>query len=157
MEPNSFRTPLKVFTHADRVARTIWGSPITFDRAASAANALPGLPFNSLWPQPGSAGVDLFAQDDWEHHINFIHVPFATLPRLLAFLPTTNSRAVVLAPMIHGRSWSHKILPGAPGFVHRLVYSPADSPLLAHISSAPTETFKGTYAVVFFDFTPKGR
>ena len=152
LEPNDFRTPPCVVAAANSMARRLWGSPLTFDRAASANNALPGLPFNSLWPQPGHSGVDLFEQTDWNLHINFVHVPFALLPRLLAFLPSTGSKAVVLAPVIHGRSWMPKTLPGAPGFVHRVVYSPSDSPLLAHYSNAPTETFKGRYALVFFDF-----
>ena len=153
LEPNDFRTPPCVVTAASSVARRLWGRPLTFDRAASANNAIPGLPFNSLWPQPGHSGVDLFEQNNWHLHINFVHVPFALLPRLLAFLPSTRSRAVVLVPVIHGRSWTPKTLPGAPGFVHRVVYSPADSPLLAHYSSAPTETFRGRYALVFFDFS----
>ena len=153
VEPNDYRTPSVVVQHANDMALSLWGRPLTFDRAASANNALPGLPFNSLWPQPGSAGIDLFEQKDWQSQINFVHVPFSVLPRLLAFLPTTQSKAVVLAPVIHGRTWMHKTLPGAPGFVHRILYSPADSPLLAHHSNAPTETFRGSYALIFFDFS----
>ena len=153
VEPNDFRTPAAVVQHANDMAMALWGKPLTFDRAASANNAIPGLPFNSLWPQPGSAGIDLFEQTDWHLHINFVHVPFSLLARLLAFLPSTKSRAVVLTPVIHGRTWMHKTLPGAPGFVHRTLYSPADSPLLAHHSSAPTEVFRGSYALIFFDFS----
>ena len=105
VEPNDFRrTPAAVILHANSVATSIWGRPLTFDRAASANNAIPGLPFNSLWPQPGSAGVNLFLQKDWHAHINFVHVPFALLHRLHTFLPSTRSKAVVLAPVIHGRT-----------------------------------------------------
>ena len=153
LEPNDYRTPAAVIQAANKTAHALWGRPLSFDRAASANNAIPGLPFNSLWPQPGHSGVDLFTQTNWHLHINFVHVPFALLSRLLAFLPSTKSRAVVLAPIIYGRSWMPKTLPGAPGFVHRIVYSPADSPLLAHYSNAPTETFRGRYALVFFDFS----
>ena len=152
-EPNDFRTPPLIVREANRAALRIWGQPIGFDRAVSAANRIPGIPFNSRWPQVGSSGVDLFEQSDWHQFVNFVHVPFALLPRLLAFIPRTNSRVVLLAPLIHGRTWTPKTLPGAPGVVHRIIYSPGESPLLAHRSAHPTEKFRGAYAVVFFDFT----
>jgi hypothetical protein len=155
VEPNDFRTPPLVFQEANRVAVQLWGQPIGFDRAASAANRLADLPFNSLWPQVGSVGIDLFRQTDWHLYINFVHVPFAMLPRLLAFLPSTKARVVLLAPLIHKRSWTPKVLPGAPGVIHRIIYSPGESPLLAHRTALPTERFRGAYAVVFFDFPGK--
>ena len=100
--------------------------------------------------------MDLFAQKDWPHYINFVHVPFALVPRLLAFLPFTASRAAVLVPVAHARAWTPKTLMGARGVVHRMVYRPSASPLLAHRARNPTETFNGSYAVVFFDFRPNG-
>ena len=153
VEPNDYRTPPLVVHEANRVATQLWGGPLQFDRAASAFNALPGMKFNSLWPQVGSAGVDMFKQSDWAQYINFVHVSFTVLPRLLAFLPSTKARVAVLVPLIHARQWTPSTLPGAPGVVHRLVYAPGSSPLLAHRSKHPTETFNGQYAVVFFDFT----
>ena len=152
VEPNDFRTPPLVIHEVNRVASQLWGGPLQFDRAASAYNALPGMKFNSLWPQVGSSGVDMFKQTDWAQYLNFVHVSFAILPRLLAFLPSTGAKVAVLVPLIHGRQWTPKTLPGAPGVVHRLVYAPGSSPLLAHRCKNPTETFKGQYAVVFFDF-----
>jgi hypothetical protein len=152
-EPNNFRTPPVVVQQANAISLQLWGAPLQFDRAASAKNALPGMKFNSLWPQVGSSGVDLFSQKDWPHYINFVHVPFALLPRLFAFLPSTRSRVAVLVPIAHARSWTPRTLPGAQGFVHRLVYRPSASPLLAHRSDHPTETFRGSYAVVFLDFS----
>ena len=153
IEPNDFRTPPLVVHEVNRVATQLWGGPLQFDRAASAFNALPGMKFNSLWPQVGSSGVDMFKQTDWAQYINFVHVSFAILPRLLAFLPSTSARVAVLVPLIHARQWTPKTLPGAPGVVHRIVYAPGSSPLLAHRCKNPTETFKGQYAVVFFDFS----
>ena len=153
MEQHDFRTPPLVVKQANKVAMRLWGRPLDFDRAASAKNALPGMKFNSLWPQPGSAGVDLFEQHDWQRHINFVHLPFAQIPRLLAFLPSTESRVAVLVPLAHARTWTPKTLPGAPGFVHRIVYAPSASPLLAHRSQDPSRLFRGHYAVVFFDFS----
>ena len=91
----------------------LWGKPLEFDRAASALNALPGMKFNSRWPQIGSAGVDMFRQGDWHRYVNFVHVAFGQLPRLLAFLPKTKARTAVLVPVIHARQWTPRTLPGA--------------------------------------------
>ena len=135
------------------MALNLWGRHLEFDRAASAWNALPGMKFNSLWPQVGSEGVDMFKQNDWDQYINFVHVSFAAIPRLLAFLPSTRSRTAVLVPVIHARQWTPKTLLGAPGVIHRLLYAPSESPLLAHKCKNPTEKFRGQYAVVFFDFS----
>ena len=109
--------------------------------------------FNSLWPQVGSAGVNLFRQTDWQEYVNFVHLPFGQLPRLFAFLPSTKAKVVVLAPMIFARQWTPSTLPGAPGLIHRIIYSPGASPLLAHRCRNPTEQFRGRYVVLFFDFT----
>ena len=151
--PNNFRTPPLVAHQCNMVSMRLWGRPLQFDRAASAQNALPGMRFNTLWPQPGSSGVDLFEQTDWHKYTNFVHLPFASLPRLLAFLPSTKAKVAVLVPIIHARSWTPKTLPGAPGFLHRLVYKPSASPLLAHRSHSPDRNFRGSYAVVFYDFS----
>ena len=48
VDPNDFRTPAIVVRHANDMATTLWGRPLTFDRASSANNGIPGLPFNSL-------------------------------------------------------------------------------------------------------------
>ena len=125
-----------------------------FDRAASAMNALPGMLFNSLWHQRGTSGIDLFKQRDWPPHINFVHLPFGQLPRFFAFMPTTRARVVVLAPMVYVRQWTPLTLSGAPGLLHRVVYAPGASPLLAHRCKNPTETFRGRYVILFYDFTP---
>ena len=153
VEPNDFCTPPLVIQEAHRVSRWLWGRPLSFDRAASALNALPGMLFNSLWPQVGSAGIDLFRQTDWGDHTNFVHLPFGQLPRLFAFLPSTRAKAVVLAPMIYARQWTPMTLPGAPGLIHRVIYSPGISPLLTHRSKHPSEMFRGQYALLFYDFS----
>lgn len=155
VEPNDYRTPPLIVTEANKMAIHLWGRPLEFDRAASAFNALPGMKFNSLWPQIGSSGINLFEQQDWPQYINFVHVAFSVLPRLITFLPSTKARVAVLAPMVHARQWTPKTLPGAPGVVHRMLYAPGSSPLLAHRSKCPTEMFRGRYAVIFFDFSDK--
>jgi hypothetical protein len=69
------------------------------DRFATARNTL--LPtFNSYFLEPGCAGVDAFAQADWESTVSYCHPPIGVLPKLANFLldvhPT--ARAVVIAP-----------------------------------------------------------
>ena len=64
VEPNDYGTPPLIVTEANKMAIHLWGRPLEFDRAASAFNALPGMKFNSLWPQIGSSGINLFEQQD---------------------------------------------------------------------------------------------
>ena len=122
-------TPTLVFAEASRVAVSIWGRTLSFDRQASHLNVIPPrswhrppLPFNSLCHQPGSAGVDIFLQpaSSWQRHINFVHPASPTIGRLLTFLPSTASRTVVVIPtrIATGRPWwSNLVRRGAPGVV----------------------------------------
>ena len=56
------------------------------------------LPFNSLYWQPGSHGVDMFLQPAsiWQAHINFIYPAAPTVTRTLAFIRDIGARAVVV-------------------------------------------------------------
>ena len=123
-------TPERVFLAAERAAIRLWGSAPSFDRQASHINVMPPrslgrhpLPFNSLWNQPGSDGVDMFLQPaaSWQAHINFIHPAAPTTGRVLSFLPATSSRSVVVIPCRLADNcpwWSTFTMPGGPGVRH---------------------------------------
>ena len=123
------RTPESVFIEANTLAWRLWDAYISFDRMASHLNAMPPaswgvkqLPFNSLWNQPGSSGVDMFVQppESWQSHINFIHPAAPTVGRVLSFLPATGARAIVVIPtrLVTGVAWwSNMTRIGGPGVV----------------------------------------
>lgn len=59
--------------------------PFTIDRFACSANTL--LPvFNSYFYEPKTAGVDAFAQQDYYHHVNFLHAPLSIMGKLTLFI-----------------------------------------------------------------------
>ena len=123
-------TPKLVFLAADRIATRLWAAPLSFDRQASHLNVMPPrslgrppLPFNSLWNQPGSSGVDMFLQPvaSWQGNINFIHPAAPTIGRVLSFLPATSSRSVVVIPCRFVDNcpwWSTFTVAGGPGVRH---------------------------------------
>jgi hypothetical protein len=55
------------------------------DRFATAANALTKL-YNTFYYEYGTAGIDAFAQKDWNNYINFVNPPFSVIGRLINFL-----------------------------------------------------------------------
>ena len=77
------------------------------------------LPFNSLFVQPGSHGVDMFLQPraSWQRELNFIHPPAPAIGRVLAFLPSVAARAVVVFPLACRREswWASMTRVGSPG------------------------------------------
>ena len=80
-----------------------WG-PHTVDRFAASHNAL--LPvFNSELHDPGSAGVNAFAQMDWVAHNNWCHPPVRDLAQLVQHLRSTGAAATVLAPNWPAQAW----------------------------------------------------
>ena len=127
VDPHDSRTPVNVFRAANDLALSTWGRPISFDRQASHLNAMPPrglgprLPFNSLWHQPGSHGVDMFLQpaSSWQRHINFVHPSRPTIGRVLTFLPATGCRAIVVFPaaLAHAHWWATYATAGSPGVV----------------------------------------
>lgn len=77
---DNWRLNLRIFLVIQSIAL-----PATIDRFATAKNTV--LPkFNSLFFEPGTHGVDAFAQVDYQCEINFIHPPFSIVGRTLAFL-----------------------------------------------------------------------
>ena len=119
------RTPKRVFAAANAMAHECFGLPVTFDRQASHLNVMPPdgmgpkLPFNSLWYQPGSHGIDMFNQParSWHRHVNFIHPAEPTTGRVLTFLQAVEARAVVVIPLASavGAWWASFAQPEAPG------------------------------------------
>lgn len=139
------RTPTPVFLAANEMALRTWGKGVSFDRQASHLNAMPPhelgykLPFNAQWNQPGCSGVDMFLQpaSSWQAHVNFIHPAAPTVGRLLAFLPATQSRAIVVIPLrlVDGASWwSNMVRLGGPGVVQ---VARRDGFLIAAIDHSP--------------------
>ena len=127
------RTPRQVFARADQLARRYFGRPISFDRQASHLNAMPPagmgprLPFNSMYWQPGSHGVDMFFQPRrcWLAHINFIHPATPTVGRTIAFIRDVGARAVVVVPATTTLTswWGPELLQGSDWVLHTEVVS----------------------------------
>ena len=119
------RTPAAVFLEAQRMATSIWGRALSFDRMATHLNAMPPpgmgprLPFYSFWNQPGCAGVDVFSQpiSAWRGHISFVHPPAPLTGRVVSFLQSTRARSVIVVPDKLARSgwWSQWLRRGGPG------------------------------------------
>lgn len=81
-------------------------APSTVDRFACASNAQLEV-FNTMLNEPGSAGVDAFAQNDYLEHVNFMFPPVAMLSRvgnlLLQAWPT--ARAILVFPYWTTQPW----------------------------------------------------
>ena len=59
--------------------------PFTIDRFACKTNALLKN-YNSYFYDKDSIGVDAFAQNDYEHHVNFLHPPLSIMGRTTLFI-----------------------------------------------------------------------
>jgi hypothetical protein len=74
---------------------------LDIDRFATHTNTL--LPrFNSYFYEPGTMGVDAFAQDNWLENKNYCNPPISVLNRLVKFLRDFEPRfppTVVIAPL----------------------------------------------------------
>lgn len=73
---DSYRLNRAIFKMIQLIAE-----PATIDRFACASNAQLTL-FNTLFKEPGSAGIDAFAQNDYMEHVNFMFPPVPMLPRV---------------------------------------------------------------------------
>ena len=126
------RTPPTVFTRANTLAVQFFGRPLSFDRQASHLNAMPPpgmgpqLPFNSMFWQPGTRGVDMFLQprQSWVDHVNFIHPAAPTVSRTLSFVRVHEARAVIVVPAPDTLTawWAPELLLGSPGVSHYEVF-----------------------------------
>lgn len=83
----------------------------TVDRFATAMNTL--LPtFNSYFKEDNCAGVDAFAQTDWQHHTNYCNPPFSQIARLVKFIRTFEPRlprCVIIAPCWKQQAWYQQL------------------------------------------------
>ena len=75
---------------------SLWG-PHEHDRCASAQNVQNGLPFDSLFYEPGAAGHDTFTQW-WRPTNNWVNGDFGQLSRLLALCRSQKARGTFIAP-----------------------------------------------------------
>ena len=99
-DPGDWRLDSRAFS----LLESAWG-PHTVDRFATANNSQL-LVYNSKWADPLSAGVDCFAQADWERHNNYCCPPPEELDRLAHLLATRPGiSATVVAPRWPAQSW----------------------------------------------------
>ena len=82
----------RVFAYLD----ALWG-PHEHDRCASRLNRQNGLPFDSLFYEPGASGVDTFTQW-WRPTNNWVNGSFAELSRLLAHCRNQRACGTFIAP-----------------------------------------------------------
>ena len=94
-----WRLSRDIFQQIDRA----WG-PHTVDRFATSNNAQL-VRFNSAWADPGTEGVDAFAQRDWESEVNYCNPPWDLLDRLAHLLRSSGAPATVVAPHWPAQPW----------------------------------------------------
>ena len=137
--PHDDRSPTNLVRMANTLALIAWREPLSFDQAASHRSAIEiegvQLPFNAYCMQPNASGVDMFAQwHSWTDNINYVFPPRPMTGRLITFLPTTKSRAVVVFKgPVPPAWWSFAVQPGAHGVV--------------------TSTCAAEFIVILFDFS----
>ena len=123
--PHDQQSPAEVIAIANSMALNLWGSPLSFDQAASHLSAISidgkKLPFNAFCHQPGASGVDMFRQwSSWLNNINYVYPPRPMIGRTASFLPTTRARSIlVFEEPMPVSWWSFATGPGAPGLVAR--------------------------------------
>ena len=121
--PHDQRSPIAIVAAANEMALELWGSPLTFDQAASHLSAISiegkRLLFNAFCHQPGASGVDMFRQwSSWMENINYVYPPRPMLGRTASFLPTTRARSIlVFQEPMPVSWWSFATRPGAPGLI----------------------------------------
>ena len=157
----SFWLPAELFWKANDMACALWGVGFQFDRTSAVAVAQPvnlrfKLPYNARWLDPGSSGLDALRQQ-WSGWVNFCNPPFCLLGRLLVLIERQQAVAAIVVPLGARQEWSAKVARDARGVVARLVYRPADPGLsMQGPGGERSASYKGEYAVVFFDHRPRG-
>jgi hypothetical protein len=123
--PHDVRAPLQVIACADKLARRLWGTGLSFDQAASHRTAIwvrgHRLRFNAVCYQPGADGVDMFSRiQSWAGQVNYVFPPAPMVGRLITFLPSTRARSIVVIPLpVPHAWWSFAVQSGARGLVDR--------------------------------------
>jgi len=102
-DAGDWRLDSTVFRRLDRD----WG-PHTVDRFATANNTQL-LRYNSAWADPGSEGLDAFAQNNWDAELNYCNPPWELLDRLAHLLVDTGAPATVIAPHWPAQAWYQQL------------------------------------------------
>ena len=151
----NFYLPMHLFWRANAVAHSLWGRGFQFDRFASFDNVMPmecrrKLPYNSFYTQPFSSGRCALAQG-WAGWVNWAHPPHHLIHRVIGLIRRQRAVAAVVLPMGARAIWSHAARRGAEGVSHVLTFNPRSrrNRLIGKVS--PT-TWRGLFAIVFFDF-----
>ena len=119
--PFDQRFTQKVVDRANQMARRMWGKKLSFDQTASHKSAVKvdglRLPFKAFCWQPGASGVDTFLQhQSWIQNINYVYPPKPMTGRMVAFLPYTQARSILVLPLLVGNAWwSYGITEGVHG------------------------------------------
>ncbi len=80
----------------------------TIDRFASALTKQCPL-YNSRYYDPGTAGVDALAQQDWGDHNNFVNPPFRMVSRVLDVIQNQGAIATIIAPKWPAQHWFSRL------------------------------------------------
>jgi hypothetical protein len=157
----AFWLPPTLFWRANGVARSLWGMGFQFDRMSAMSVTQPmdirfKLPYNSRWRDPCTSGWDALRQQ-WTGFVNFCNPPFCLLGRVLVLIERQQGVAAVVVPLETRQPWSHKVLPDARGVVARVLYRPGKPGLaMQGPGGEKSAAYNGEYAIVFFDFRPRG-
>jgi len=87
-----------------RYLDTLFG-PHTVDRFACCQTAMCET-YNSRYLDPGSAGVDALAQNDWGTENNWVNPPIRLIPNILELIVRARARATLIAPLWKAMSWT---------------------------------------------------
>lgn len=70
--------------------------------------------FNTLFAEPGSAGIDALAQSDWDTHINYCFPPVAMIGRVMNFLlhVAPGARVILIFPFWVSQPWFNLVAQG---------------------------------------------
>lgn len=93
----------RLFARLDKM----WG-PHTIDRFASISTTQ--LPmYNSRYSDPGTAGIDALAQNNWGSENNYINAPFRLIPQVLDKIISQKAWATLIAPLWPAQAWTKKL------------------------------------------------
>jgi hypothetical protein len=87
--------------------------------------------FNSYFYEPRTAGIDAFAQINWNDHVNYCNPPFAVMGRFVNFMiyyyPT--AKYIIVTPWWTGQAWFPQLF----DFVDQVYILPHDPCLFVRI------------------------
>ena len=110
-----------------------------------------------MFHDPTTAGVDAFAQHNFDEHVNFVHPPVPVLPRIVNFFTRDEpmARSVFVFPMWAAQPWYRALLRMCT-HVYELPYAGNDC--FEKVHSFPTQPYAKShawrYAVGFRNMVP---